>query len=80
MTCVRTNTGGKLQRQGKPKEERFFEILFKDCFNKTISEITLGKEVMGIKVILQTQLYQDLHTAASTGQSSILTFIYFRYS
>jgi hypothetical protein len=80
MTCVRTNTGGKLQRQRKPKQERFFEILFEDCFNKTSSEITLGKGVMGIKVSLQTQIDQDLHTAASAGYSFILTFIYFRYS
>jgi hypothetical protein len=41
MTCVRTNTGGKLQRQQQPKKERFFEILFEDCSNKIISEITL---------------------------------------
>jgi hypothetical protein len=27
MTYERINTGGKLQRQRKPKEERFFEIL-----------------------------------------------------
>jgi len=42
--------------------------LFEDSFNKTSSEITVGKGVMDIKVSLQTQTYQgDLHTAASAG-------------